>query len=155
MKRAPYRKSGETTLITFLFLEELSTEYHDLWDLCCIFKAKIKEHEEVIKMQAIANPVALELANEVKKSVTPDSFVSDTLNRKDELEQLKNYIKKQQLRASQAAAKAATKAATKSTAEKMIITVIQNNGTSEVIEAMRKNAGITEARLAELRKQAQ
>jgi len=123
--------------------EGLAKEYHDLWDLCCIFRAKIKEHEEVIKMQAIANPVAIELANEVKKSVAPDSFVSETLNRKDELEQLKNYIKKQQLKASQAAAQA--------TAEKMIITAIQNNATFEMIEAMRRNAGITEARLDELR----
>jgi len=134
-----------------LIKEKLPEEYHDLFDLCCIFKAKIKEQGEVIKMHAIANPVAIELANEVKKSVAPDEFVRETLDRKNELEQLKNYIIRQQLKASQAAAQAAAEAA----AEKMIVTAIQISVPSEAIEIMRRNAGITEARLAELRKQAQ
>jgi len=39
--------------------------------------------------------------------------------------------------------------------EEMIVTAIQNNAQPELIETMRKTAGITDARLAELRKQAQ
>ncbi|MCL1997378.1 MAG: Rpn family recombination-promoting nuclease/putative transposase, partial [Turicibacter sp.] len=55
---------------------DLPEEYHDLWDLCCIFRAKIKHQEEVIRMQAVANPIALELASEVRKAVAPNEFVN-------------------------------------------------------------------------------
>ena len=121
---------------------EVPKEYHDLWDLCCIFKAKIKEHEEVIKMQAIQNPTALELSREVRKTVAPNDFVNETLNRNNELEQLKDYFVRREQKAEQ------------KIAEKMIITALKGDTPSTVIEAMRKNAGITESRLAELMKQA-
>ena len=55
----------------------LPEEYHALWELCCIFRAKIKEHEEAIKLETISNPVALELASEVRKAVTPNEFVNE------------------------------------------------------------------------------
>ena len=42
----------------------------------------------------------------------------------------------------------------KKTAEEMLITAIKVNVPTEAIEAMRQHAGITEARLAELKKQA-
>ena len=127
--------------------EELPEKYHDIWDVCCIFRAKIKELEEVIKVQTIANPTALKLSDEVKKAVAPNEFVNETLERKDELEQLRDYIIRREQRAAAAREAAGM--------EKMILTAIQNNAPSELIEAMRKNAGIAEARLAELRKQAQ
>jgi hypothetical protein len=38
--------------------------------------------------------------------------------------------------------------------EKMIITAFQTNAPAEVVEAMKKNAGITDLRLAELKNQA-
>ena len=130
---------------------DLPEVYHDLWDLCCIFRAKINEQEEVIRMQAIANPVALELANEVKKAVTPNEFVNDTLNRKNELEQLREYMKRREQ-------KLALSAEQKGEAvgmEKMLIMAWQNNAEPSVIEALQKGAGITDARFAELKKQAQ
>lgn len=138
--------------------EKLAEEYHDLWDLCCIFKAKIRDHEEVIRMQTITNPVALELSKEVKKAVAPSDFVNETLSRKDELEQLRDYfIKLEQKLAEKAAQKAEKKAEKKAELKirKMIITALQCNTPPEVIEAMRENAGITEAQLIELKKQAQ
>jgi hypothetical protein len=118
---------------------ELPEEYHDLWDLCCIFRAKIKQHEEVIRMQAIDNPMVLELSNEVRKAVAPDQFVREALSREDELAQLREYVIRQKQRAK----------------EDMIITALRCNAPSELIENMREGAGITEARLAELREQAQ
>jgi hypothetical protein len=123
--------------------EKLPKEYHDLWDLCHIFKAKIKEHEEVIRMQAISNPIALELSQEVRKTVAPGDFVNDTLNRKSELEQLRDYVLRREQK------REATGM------EKMIVMALQSNATTNVIETMQKGAGITDARLAELRKQAQ
>ena len=122
---------------------ELPKEYHDLWDLCCIFRAKIKEQEEVIRMQAVTNPIALELSNEVRKTVSSNDFVNDTLNRKNELDQLKIYIQQREQQREQKAV------------EKMLIMALQSNAPSFVIETMRKGAGITESRLAELREQAQ
>lgn len=121
---------------------DLSKEYYDLWDLCCIFRAKISEHEEVVRMQAISNPVALKLADEVKKAVTPNEFVNDTLNRKSEMEQLRDYMKLREQKVEAVGM------------EKMIITAIQNGVPSQAIEAMRQNARITKDRLAELREQA-
>jgi hypothetical protein len=121
--------------------------YHDLWDLCCIFRAKIKNQEEVIRMQAVANPIALELADEVKKAVTPNEFVNDTLNRKSEMEQLREYM----IRREQKAAVAEKQKGM----EEMVIMAIQNAFPAEAIETMRAGAGITEARLTELKKQAQ
>lgn len=130
---------------------DLPEEYHDLWDICCIFRARIKEQEEVIRMQAVVNPIALELSDEVRKAVTPNEFVNDTLNRKNELEQLREYMKRREQKLAQAEKQKGEAAGM----EKMIITAIKVNAPAAVIEDMRKGAGITEARLAELRKQAQ
>ena len=93
-------------------------------------------------MQAITNPIALELSNEVRKTVSSNDFVNDTLNRKNELEQLRDFILQQ------------TQKTAKITAEKMLISAIRNFAPQEVIEAMRKSAGITETRLFELMQQA-
>jgi hypothetical protein len=125
---------------------DLPEPYHDLWDLCCIFRAKIKNQEEVIRMQTVANPIALELADEVKKAVTPNEFVNDTLNRKSEMEQLREYMKRREQKLAQAEKQ--------KMAEDMLITALHNNAAPVLIEAMRQNAGITEARLAELKEQA-
>ena len=125
---------------------DLPEAYHDLWDLCCIFRAKINEQEEVIRMQAVANPIALELAGEVRKAVAPNEFVNDALNRKNELEQLREYMKRREQKAALVEKQKGM--------EEMIITAIKNSVPSQAIEAMQQNAGITEARLAELREQA-
>ena len=133
----------------------LPEEYHDLWDLCCIFKAKVREHEEVIKMEAIANPTALELSREVKKTVASSGFVSDTLNRTSELERLRKYVERQTKKAAEEAAKKAAQNAEQKLAEKMLISAIRNLAPKVIIEALRQSAGITEARLAELKEQVQ
>ena len=127
--------------------ETLHEEYHDLWDICCIFRAKIKDMKEVIRMQAVKNPVALDLADGVRRTVAQNDVVNDTLNRQGELLQLQNYfrLKEQKVAAS---AKATGM-------EEMIITAFKTNANAEVIEAMKKNAGITDTRLAELKKQAE
>jgi hypothetical protein len=121
---------------------DLPEEYHDLWDLCCIFRTKIKDHKEEIKMQAIANPVALELAGEAEKAASPTGYLYDILNRKDELERLRDYIIQQNEEAAQ------------KQAEEMLITALQANAAPSLIEEMRRRAGITDARLAELVSQA-
>ena len=123
--------------------DKLPEEYHDIWDICCIFRAKIKEHEEVIRMQSITNPVALDLANEVKKAVASDDFVSETLSRKDEFEQIRDYIFRQHQKSKAEGM------------EKMIISAIKNGVAPEVITTLSEEAGITEARLAEIKKQVQ
>ena len=133
----------------------LPEEYHDLWDICCIFKARVKEHEEVIRMQAIANPAALELSREVRKTVAPNDFVNESLNQKSELDRLRDYVERQTKKAAEEAAKKAAKSAEIKGKEEMIITAVLNLFSNEVIEAMRLSAGITEARLAELKKLAQ
>ena len=122
--------------------EDLPEAYHDLWDICCIFRAKMKDMEEVIRMQAVKSPIALNLASEVKKTVARNDVVHDTLDRQGELLQLQNYFRKREQKS-------------KTTGmEEMIITALKGNTPSEVIESMRKNAGITEIRLSELKKQA-
>ena len=163
--------------------DKLPKEYHDLWDLCCIFRAKVKELEEVIKMQAITNATALELSNEVKKAVAPKELVNATLDREDEYEQIriyfeqyKKYMERQAKKAAEEAAKKAAEEAAKKAAEeaakaaeeakkaaeeaaknteKILVLAISNFVPQEVIEAMRQSAGITESRLEELKKQAQ
>jgi len=131
--------------------EDLPEEYHDLWDLCCIFRAKIKDMEEVIRMQAVKNPVALDLADGVRKTVARNDVVNDTLNRYDELLQLQNFFRRRE----QKVAEQAAVSAEQKTAEKMIIAAFQNNFQPEAIETMQKTAGITDTRLAELKKQAE
>jgi len=122
--------------------ETLPEEYHDLWDICCIFRAKMKDMEEVIRMQAVKNPIALDLADGVRKTVARNDVVNDTLNRQGELLQLQNYFRKREQKS-------------KATGmEEMIIAAFQNNFQPEAIETMKKTAGITDVRLAELRKQA-
>ena len=147
--------------------EKLPPEYYDLWDLCCIFKAKINEHEEVIRMQAITNPTALELSDEVKKAVSSDYFVEDALKRKKDLELLRDYIlRRERETAKEAAREGEVVGMEKGKAvgmeegkavgmEKMLIMALQSNVPAHAIETMRKGAGITETRLAELKKQAQ
>ena len=117
--------------------------YHDLWDICCVFRAKMKDLEEVIRMQAVKNPVALSLASEVKKTVARNDVVHDTLDRAGELLQLQNYFRRREQKAAQSAD------------ERMIITAIQSKFQPEAIEIMRKTAGINDVRLAELKNQAQ
>ena len=94
-------------------------------------------------MQAIKNPIALDLADGVRKTVARNDVVNDTLNRQGELLQLQNYFRKREQKSEATGM------------EKMIITAFQTNAPTEVVEAMKKNAGITDARLAELRKQAE
>jgi hypothetical protein len=98
-------------------------------------------------MQAVANPIALELAGEVRKAVAPNEFVNDTLNRRNEFEQLRDYMKRREQKLAQVTEQKAM--------EKMIVTAFQNDVPTHAIEAMRQSAGITEARLAELKNQAQ
>ena len=118
---------------------DLDEKYHELWDLCVILNTKIKDQERVIKMQAVQSPLALDFAQEVKKAVAPAEFMDETMRRERGLAEIQAFLKKQK----------------QSGMEKMIVTALQSNAPLELIEAMRKNADITEYRLAELKKQAQ
>ena len=126
---------------------ELPEEYHDLWDLCCIFKTQVKDYGEVIRMQNITNQVALDLSSEVTKTVATNELVNETIDRKTELEQLREYLNMREQKAAQSAEQKGK--------EQMLIMAIQSNVTPEAIETMQKGAGISDARLAELKKQAQ
>ena len=138
---------------------DLPEQYHELWEFCSILRAKIKDQEEVIRMQAITNPAALELANETKKAVAPSEFVNETISRENELEQLRVYLNKQIKKAEEKTAKETAEKTAKETAEKtaekMLIIALKSNASPMVIENMREAAGITEARLSELKNQIQ
>jgi hypothetical protein len=92
-------------------------------------------------MQAIASPIALELANEVSKAVAPNEFVNETLNRKNQLLEFQQYVERQEQKAEQKAK------------EEMVITAIKNNFSLEVIETLGNEAGVTKSRLNELMNQ--
>ena len=129
---------------------ELPPEVHDLWELCRIIVAKVKEQEEVIRMEKVKSKTALELSGELKRTVGSRGFVGSALSREDELEELRKFIEKREQKLTHEVAKKATKKATKSTAAKMILTAMQSSVPNEAIEAMRKSAGITDAQLAKL-----
>jgi len=130
--------------------DDLTEAYHDLWDICCIFRTKMKDMEEVIQMQAVKNPIALELADGVRKTVARNDVVHDTLDRAGELLQLQNYFRRKEQKAVEQAAVSAEATGM----EKMIIAAIQSDAQPQVIEKMKNTAGITDTHLAELRKQA-
>jgi len=71
---------------------DLSEKYHELWDFCVILNTKIKDQDEVIKMNAISSPLALEMASASKTAVMPDVVVRDALVREREKERLVAYI---------------------------------------------------------------
>ena len=106
-------------------------------------------------MEAIKNPIAIDLANEVIKTVAQNNVVNDTLNRANELLQLQNYFRRREERAAEKAAKQAAESAKAIGMEEMIIAAIQSNAQPQVIETMKATAGITDTRLEELKKQAQ
>jgi len=137
----------------------LPEAYHDLWDLCCIFKAKIKEHKEVIRMQAISNPIALDLSREAHKTITPNEFVNSTLSRDKELAELREYgiwLEQKSIAKGEAVGKAKGEAKGEAKGkEEMIIMAIQSNTPIEFVDTMRIKAGITDSRFAELQIQAQ
>lgn len=100
------------------------------------------------------------------KAVAPNELVNDTLIRKNELEQLRDYIKRRDQKAQEQIQKAQeemqkaqeeiqkAQEEMQKAREQMLITALQTNATPALIEAMCKNAGITETKLAELREQA-
>ena len=104
-----------------------------------------EQHEGVFSHTDIFDEILVLLTNLPKRQYTQqeNDFVNETLNRKNELEQLRDYFGKREQKKEIIAM------------EKMLITAIQNLVPQEAIEAMRQSAGITEARLVELKKQAQ
>jgi hypothetical protein len=118
---------------------ELSAEHHEIWEICVILKTKIKDQEDVIKMQGVQSPIALDLAKETKKAVAPDEFVNDALRREQGLNEIQAFIEREKQK----------------TAEEMILIALQRNAPPDLVETMRKGVGITDARFAELKKQAQ
>ena len=142
--------------------ESLPDEYHDIWDICSIFEAKVKDYEEVIRMQKVKNKAALALSDEVKQTVASNKRVKKTLNRKEEFNELLMYlldeakekaIEMAEKKAVEMAEKKAVEIAEKKV-EDLLITVLQSNAPIDTVEAVRVRAGITEARLAELKEQA-
>ena len=101
-------------------------------------------------MQAVKNPVALDLASGVRRTVQQNEVVSDTLDRTGELLQLQNYFN---IMGKKIDERAAIRGETTGM-EKMIVAAIKNNVLAEAIEAMKSIAGISDARLEELRQQA-
>ena len=152
-------KGAELEKVVGVKKEDLPQEYHDLWDICCIILAKVKDHKEVIRMQAIKNPVALELSQEIGKTVSSGRIVKKALSRKSEYEQLQEYINMRDVKIearSKAEGIAEGEARGKAEGkEEMLVSAIQNDAPLAMLEAMRQSAGITEARLAELRVLAQ
>ena len=122
---------------------ELPEKYHELWDVCMILNTKIKDQEEMIKVQTIQSPLALDFAQEVKKAVAPPEFMDETLRREKRLAEMHAFLNQQK------------QAAVEEMLEEMIIVAIQNNFQPEALEVMRKKAGITDMRLAELTRHAQ
>jgi len=129
----------------------LPEEYHDLWDICCIFKTKIKDMKEVIHMQAIANPAALDLSKAVETTVLGSEFMDETMKRKKEWLEVFEYFGKQ-IQKNEEKIKEKIE---KQIKEEMILTAIKNGVPSDVIMIMCNTAGIMEFRLNELKIQAQ
>ena len=94
-------------------------------------------------MEAIQSPLALNLARETRNAVAPDEFVDETLRREQGLAEIQAFLAKNRRMGVQEAN------------ENMIIMALQNNVASDVIEIMRTSVGVTDSRLAELKKQAQ
>ena len=115
-------------------------------------------------MQSITNPSALELSEEVRKTVAPNRFVNETIDRESEWEQLRIQLKRwqkqkeqeleQELKQKLTQERELAQSAKQKTTERMIIIAIHNKVSSEVIEDLCREAGITESRLAELKEQA-
>ncbi|MCL1997672.1 MAG: Rpn family recombination-promoting nuclease/putative transposase [Turicibacter sp.] len=114
---------------------DLPPEYHDLWDLCCIFRSRVKKIKEEIKMQEIINPIALKLGNAVQETVTPDSFVEAELKYRRGFDKFQDYMTSQK--------------------EELVLIALKSNAQKSLVETMCKAAGITKSRLAELQKLAQ
>ena len=111
--------------------------------------------ERGIEMNAVQSPLALDLARETRTAVTPAEFMNDTLRRERGLAEIQAFLERNKRQAAEQAAEQATKQATQNADERMIIATIQNNFRPEAIEIMKKTAGITDARFAELINQAQ
>ena len=122
---------------------DLDEKYHELWDLCLILNTKIKDMERVIKINAVQSPLALDLARETRTAVAPTEFMNDTMRREKGLAEIQAFLNRNK------------KTGETTGMEKMIITAIQSNVQPEAIETMKNVAGITDVRLAELKKQAQ
>ena len=138
--------------------EELPERYHELWDLCCIFSAKVKNHEEVIRVQKIKTHAALELSSEIKKTVAPKNFIAETVDTEDELERFALAVIRMQNKKISEAKKEAYELAEKKAvelverkAEEMLILALQSHVPVDAIEILRNGAGITKTRLAELK----
>ena len=122
---------------------ELPQQLHEIWELCMILGTKIKDQERMIEMAAIQSPLALNLARETRNAVAPDEFVDETLRREQGLAEIQAFLAK------------GKKIAIQKHSEDMLIEALQNDVPHAFIEIMRTRAGITESRLAELKKQAQ
>jgi hypothetical protein len=53
-------------------------KYHELWDLCAVFKSKVSEYDEVMKM--VASPVAKSLLREAKIASGQDVVIDKVLH---------------------------------------------------------------------------
>ncbi|MCL1997002.1 MAG: hypothetical protein FWG63_12405, partial [Defluviitaleaceae bacterium] len=95
--------------------------------------------------------VALELADEVRKAAAPNELVNDTLDNKWNLEDFRKLVEWYERKAARSAEQKGEAVGM----EKMIITAIKNSVPLQAVEAMCRDAGITEARLVELKNQAQ
>jgi hypothetical protein len=134
--------------------ETLPEAYHDLWDICCIFRAKVKEHEEVICMQAIVNPTAIKLSQEVRTAVAPPEVVIEALDRRSDFEKFRDYVlysvqKGEQKGKLEGEQKGALAGQIKGM-EQMIMVAIRNGADIDMIKALQISANITDARLIEL-----
>ena len=102
-------------------------------------------------MNAVQSPLALDLARETRTAVAPTEFINETMRRERGLAEIQAFLNRQRKQAAEQAAQSA-----KATGmEEMVILAIQNNVHPEAVEVMRKAAGITDIRLAELKEQAQ
>jgi len=128
---------------------DLPKQYHELYDICLILNTKIKDQEDVIKMNAVQSPLALDLAREARSAVAPDDFMSDTLRRERGLIEIQAFLERNK-RAG--IAEGEIKGEIKGM-EIMIITALKNNAAPALIEALQTSAGVSDVRLAELRAQ--
>jgi len=118
---------------------DLPEQYHEIYDICLILNTKIKDQEDVIKMNAVQSPLALDLARETRSAVAPDEFMSDTMRRERGLIEIQAFLARNK----------------REGMEEMIITALKNNAAPALIEALQISAGVTDARLAELKSQVQ
>ena len=63
-------------------------EFRELWEICKMFKSNMKQQEELIRMNAVASPVALQVADALREALGEPGVVESALEKEMIMEAL-------------------------------------------------------------------